>query len=50
MTSHFGKAEETKAKLEQALDMADIKPSVRGEALSIADFARLADALKEAGL
>ena len=50
LTSHFGKAEETKAKLEQALDMADIKPSVRGEALSIADFARLADALKEAGL
>ena len=50
LTSHFGKAEETKAKLEKALEMAEIKPSIRGEALSIADFAKLADALKEVGL
>lgn len=50
LTSHFGKAEETKAKLEQALEIAEIKPSIRGEALSIAEFAKLADALKEVGL
>ncbi|WP_270320464.1 16S rRNA (adenine(1518)-N(6)/adenine(1519)-N(6))-dimethyltransferase RsmA [Streptococcus infantarius] len=50
LTSHFGKSDETKAKLEQALEIAEIKPSIRGEALSIADFARLADALKEVGL
>lgn len=50
LTSHFGKADETKAKLEQALEIAEIKPSIRGEALSIADFAKLADALKEVGL
>ncbi|SDI81853.1 16S rRNA (adenine(1518)-N(6)/adenine(1519)-N(6))-dimethyltransferase RsmA [Streptococcus equinus] len=50
LTSHFGKAEETKAKLEKALEIAEIKPSIRGEALSIADFAKLADALKEVGL
>ena len=49
LTSHFGKAEETKA-IEKALEIADIKPSIRGEALSIADFAKLADALKEVGL
>ena len=50
LTSHFGKADETKAKLEKALEMAEIKPSIRGEALSIAEFAKLADALKEVGL
>lgn len=49
LTSHFGKADETKAKLEQALEIAEIKPSIRGEALSIAEFAKLADALKEVG-
>lgn len=32
LTSHFGKADETKAKLEQALEIAEIKPSIRGEA------------------
>ena len=47
LTSHFGKADEIKAKLEQALEIAEIKPSIRGEALSIAEFAKLADALKE---
>lgn len=45
LTSHFGKADETKAKLEQALEIAEIKPSIRGEALSISKFAKLADAL-----
>lgn len=50
LRSHFGKADETKAKLEQALEIAEIKPSIRGEALSIAEFAKLADALKEVGL
>lgn len=50
LTSYFGKSEEVKAKLEQALENANIKPSIRGEALSIPDFARLSDALSEAGL
>ena len=45
LTSHFGKSEEVKNKLEQALENATIKPSIRGEALSISDFARLSDAL-----
>ncbi|WP_024439909.1 16S rRNA (adenine(1518)-N(6)/adenine(1519)-N(6))-dimethyltransferase RsmA [Streptococcus agalactiae] len=47
LTSHFGKSEDTKAKLEKALEIAKIKPSIRGEALSIPDFASLADALKK---
>ncbi|HEO3544566.1 TPA: 16S rRNA (adenine(1518)-N(6)/adenine(1519)-N(6))-dimethyltransferase RsmA [Streptococcus agalactiae] len=47
LTSHFGKSEDTKEKLEKALEIAKIKPSIRGEALSIPDFASLADALKE---
>ncbi|WP_148888686.1 16S rRNA (adenine(1518)-N(6)/adenine(1519)-N(6))-dimethyltransferase RsmA [Streptococcus cristatus] len=47
LTSHFGKSEETKAKLTAALEQAELSPSVRGEALTLADFARLADALKE---
>ena len=50
LTSHFGKSEETKAKLTSALEQAELSPSVRGEALTLADFARLADALKEQGL
>ncbi len=50
LTSHFGKSDDTKAKLEKALEIAEIKPSIRGEALSIAEFAKLADALKEVGL
>ena len=50
LTSHFGKAEETKAKLTAALEQAELSPSVRGEALALADFARLADALKAQGL
>ncbi|NLR04412.1 16S rRNA (adenine(1518)-N(6)/adenine(1519)-N(6))-dimethyltransferase RsmA [Streptococcus mutans] len=47
LISHFGKSEEVKVKLEQALEAADLKPSIRGEALTITDFARLADALRE---
>ena len=50
LTSHFGKSEETKVKLIAALEQAKLSPSVRGEALTLADFARLADALKEQGL
>ena len=50
LTSHFGKSEETKVKLTVALEQAELSPSVRGEALTLADFARLADALKEQGL
>lgn len=39
----FGK--ENKAEIEQYLQKAEISPSIRAEALSIADFAKLADAL-----
>lgn len=50
LTNRFGKSEEVKAKLEQALEIAGLTPSVRGEALTIADFGRLSDALKAQGL
>lgn len=50
LTSHFGKTEEVKTKLEKALELSNIKPSVRGEALTIAEFGKLADALKEVNL
>ena len=50
LTSHFGKSEETKVKLTAALEQTELSPSVRGEALTLADFARLADALKKQGL
>ncbi|BAQ25022.1 16S rRNA (adenine(1518)-N(6)/adenine(1519)-N(6))-dimethyltransferase RsmA [Streptococcus troglodytae] len=50
LISHFGKSEEVKAKLEQALKIADISPSIRGEALSMPEFAKLADALQETEL
>lgn len=50
LTSCFGKSEETKDKLTAALERADLSPSVRGEALSLEEFARLADALKSEGL
>lgn len=49
LTSHFGKTEEIKTKLTQALELADIKPSIRGEALTIPQYGKLADALKEVG-
>lgn len=50
LTGYFGKTEEIKDKLTKALDQAGLAPSVRGEALSLAEFARLADALKGQGL
>ncbi|EGF13929.1 16S rRNA (adenine(1518)-N(6)/adenine(1519)-N(6))-dimethyltransferase RsmA [Streptococcus sanguinis] len=50
LTSCFGKSEETKDKLTAALERAELSPSVRGEALSLEEFARLADALKSEGL
>ncbi|WP_162011795.1 16S rRNA (adenine(1518)-N(6)/adenine(1519)-N(6))-dimethyltransferase RsmA [Streptococcus sp. S784/96/1] len=50
LTNRFGKSEDVKLKLEQALEMAELTPSVRGEALTIADFAKLADALREQDL
>ncbi|AUW97282.1 16S rRNA (adenine(1518)-N(6)/adenine(1519)-N(6))-dimethyltransferase RsmA [Streptococcus pluranimalium] len=50
LTNRFGKTEDVKVKLEMALEKAELKPNLRGEALSIADFGRLADALKEVGL
>lgn len=49
LTSRFGKTEEIKTKLTQALELADIKPSIRGEALTIPQYGKLADALKEVG-
>lgn len=50
LTSYFGKSEETKGKLTAALERAELSPSVRGEALSLEEFACLADALKSEGL
>ncbi|MET3558354.1 16S rRNA (adenine1518-N6/adenine1519-N6)-dimethyltransferase [Streptococcus rupicaprae] len=50
LTNHFGKSEEIKDKLTQALGMAELAPTVRGEALTLADFARLADSLQEVGM
>ena len=49
LTGYFGKTEEVKEKLTKALDQAGLSPSVRGEALSLAEFASLADALKGQG-
>ena len=50
LTGFFGKTEEVKEKLTQALDQAGLSPSVRGEALGLEEFASLADALKGQGL
>ena len=50
LTGYFGKTEEVKDKLTKALAQAGLSPSVRGEALSLAEFASLADALKGQGL
>ena len=49
LTSYFGKSNEVKTKLESALDNAELSPSVRGEALALQEFARLADSLYEEG-
>ena len=50
LTGYFGKTEEVKDKLTKALDQAGLSSSVRGEALSLEEFASLADALKGQGL
>lgn len=50
LTGYFGKTDEVKDKLTKALDQAGLSPSVRGEALSLAEFASLSDALKGQGL
>ncbi|MFS1664069.1 16S rRNA (adenine(1518)-N(6)/adenine(1519)-N(6))-dimethyltransferase RsmA [Streptococcus sp. zg-JUN1979] len=50
LTGRFGKTETVKLALEEALDKASIKPSVRGEALSLEDFARLSNALLDVGI
>ena len=50
LTGYFGKTEEIKDKLTKALNQAGLAPSVRGEALSLSEFASLADALKGQGL
>lgn len=50
LTGYFGKSEDIKGKLTVALEKADLSPSVRGEALDLEAFARLADALQEQGL
>ena len=50
LTGYFGKTDEVKDKLTKALDQAGLSPSVRGEALSLEEFASLADALKGQGL
>ena len=49
LTSYFGKCNEVKTKLESALDNAELSPSVRGEALDLQEFARLADSLYDEG-
>ena len=49
LTGYFGKTEEVKDKLIKALDQAGLSPSVRGEALSLEEFASLSDALKGQG-
>ena len=50
LINHFGKTDEIKDKLTQALEKAELTPNLRGETLTLADFARLTDALREAGL
>ena len=50
LTGYFGKTEEIKDKLTKALDQAGLSPSVRGEALSLEEFASLTDSLKGQGL
>lgn len=50
LTNYFGKTDSVKRQLTEGLEMADVSPTVRGEALSLADFARLSDALQSKGL
>lgn len=46
----FGKEENTKAKLEKGLELADVDPKRRGETLTIEEFASLANAFSKLGL
>lgn len=46
----LGRSEEVKAKVDQALEGAGLDPKVRGEALTIHDFGRLADECVRLGL
>lgn len=46
LLGHFGKEEEMKERLRQALEVAGIDPSRRGETLSLQEFADLANALE----
>lgn len=41
----FGKTEEVRAQLTSSLELAEISPQIRGEALSIPEFAKLSEAL-----
>ena len=41
----FGKTEEVRAQLTNSLEVAEISPQIRGEALSIPEFAKLSEAL-----
>lgn len=50
LINRFGKAEATKEKLQAALEMAELEASVRGEALTLEDFARLSDSLLQVGV
>ncbi|KXT74479.1 Dimethyladenosine transferase [Streptococcus sp. DD10] len=50
LIGYFGKGEEVREQLTAALNSSNLAPSVRGEALDLVDFARLADALQEQGL
>lgn len=50
LVNYFGKSEEVKTTLDKALKKANISPMIRGEALSISDFAQLSDALIGYGL
>lgn len=46
----FDKEENTKAKLEKGLELADVDPKRRGETLTIEEFASLANAFSKLGL
>lgn len=46
----FGKEPEIKEKLQQALEVAEIDPTRRGETLSLKEFGRLSDALVDQGV
>ncbi len=49
LTSCFGKSDEIKTRLENALNNADLSSNVRGEALDLQEFSRLSDSLYDEG-